>query len=294
LVFYLIYLSLFAQQCISWGEDGHKMIAQIAANMLNPTAQGIVTQFIGSSTLADIAPLPDTYAHTTQGAWSEPCHYVNMPKGATNFTYPDDCPGPCCVVSSIYNYTKLLSEQQTNPTPCDIDDDDAEPCPLEFLVHFVGDVHQPLHVGFGYDEGGNEVAITFFGQDMNLHHCWDTGIIDYWNSDWSSAASELENMIGNETAQVTEYEGITSPVDWADESFHYVLNTCYNFTDNGETQFVKNYQKTKSNINIIEKRQTVPALGQKYYDVNLPIIQQRLIAAGVRLGTLLNAILTGV
>jgi len=294
-IFVLVNLvGIWTFSVVGWGEDGHKMIAQIAADLLNPTASGIVSQYIGSKTLSDIAPLPDDYAHTAAGAWSEPCHYVNMPRDGTNFTMAD-CPG-FCVVKSIFNYTNLLSQQQANPTPCDVEDDDAEPCPLEFLVHYVGDSHQPLHVGYAYDEGGNNVSITFYGEAMNLHHCWDTGMIDHWQSDWQNGATILEDMIGNNTDLVKEYESMMNPIDWADESFHYVLNTVYNFTDNGD--FKLNHNKflggNRKAINIVDKKQTIPALGQKYYDVNILIIQQRLIAAGIRLGNLLNSILTGV
>jgi len=262
--------------CYGWGADGHRMIAQIASGMLTDEASNIVSQFIGDKTLADIAPLPDDYAHTPQGEWSAPCHYCNLPKNATEFEM-DYCPG-FCVVKSIQNYTTRLAKQQSNPTPCDFDTG-VEPCPLEFLVHYVGDVHQPLHVGYGYDEGGNTVKITFFGTSGNLHQTWDDLMIWRWegNNDWSWGADQLEALMqaSNETNLIKEYLSITDPITWANESFQYVRTTVYNFTG--------------SDL----KRQQVPDLGEVYYARNLPIVFQRLIAAGVRLGALLNTILVG-
>jgi hypothetical protein len=283
-----------------WGEDGHKMIAKIASDMLTDTATNIVSQMIGSKTLSDIAPIPDEYDHTPQGNWSEPCHFCNLPKGATNFTM-EYCPH-LCVVKAIMNYTQILSEEQANPTMCSFESG-AEPCALIFLVHYVGDVHQPLHVGFGYDLGGNTVPVSFYGTATNLHHVWDTNIIEKWTSYWEDGATELEEMASNETDTVKYYESVPSPIDWADESFHYVLNTCYNYTDDGETtkgikmRGISPARLSEREVNDKLYRMRLvtetPYLGDKYYDTNLPIIQQRLIAAGVRLGTLLNNILTG-
>lgn len=68
---------------------------------------------------------------------------------------------------------------------------------MEFLVHFVGDVHQPLHVGYGYDEGGNTVTVDWFGTQTDLHGVWDDNIIQRWNDDESSAAKELMDFIND-------------------------------------------------------------------------------------------------
>lgn len=294
---HILVLACVFSVTFGWGEDGHKMVAKIASDMLTDTAQSIITSMIGSKTLSDIAPIPDDYDHTPAGNWSEPCHFCNLPKDATNFTM-EYCIG-CCVVRAIENYTEILQNEASNPQPCNFGKG-VEPCALIFLVHFVGDVHQPLHVGYGYDLGGNTVDVEFFGQQTNLHHVWDDNIIYKWVDTWEDGASQLEQMASNETDTVKEYESITSPVIWADESFHYVRSTCYNFTDNGESDIFANGNQQmrfrqplkQARGNRVSINGDVPDLTQKYYDVNLPIIQQRLIAAGVRLGTLLNAILT--
>jgi len=260
---------------------GHQIIAQIASGLLSDKATDIVTQFIGDRGLPDIAPIPDEYDHTPQGKWSAPCHYCNLPRNATNFTMAD-CPG-FCVVKSIFNYTSILERTQENPTACSFSSG-SEPCALIFLVHFVGDVHQPLHVGYGYDEGGNTVAVTWYGTDTFLHPVWDDSIIEKWTDSYEDGASELEQMMQNETALVKHYTSVTNAIDWADESFHYVLSTVYNFTDNGQSLEFDPLDFEDADV---------PALGDRYYEVNLPIVQQRLIAAGVRLATLLNRVLTG-
>jgi len=250
---------------VGWGKQGHMMVAQIAADRISSTASNIVSQFIGSeSTLASIAPLPDAFDHSPSGRWSAPCHYCNLPRDATSFNIKY-CTS-FCVVKSIKNYTLILTGEESSPFQCDFTTG-IEPCALEFLVHYVGDVHQPLHVGYGDDEGGNKVEVKFYNKKANLHQVWDELIIERWNSDFSSATQELETIIQNNPSQVQQYLSVTDPVLWANESFGYVLSTVYN------------YDSTD--------------LGDTYYNTNLPIVKQRLIAAGVRLGQLLNNILVG-
>jgi len=264
----ILAISLCITSTQGWGEQGHKIVADIALSMLNSQALSNSNLYTGSKTLPDIAPLPDIYDHTSEGAWSEPCHFVNLDKDETEFNETRDCPS-FCVVKSIQNYTSILSTETGSPTPCDYDKT-VEPCPLEFLVHFVGDVHQPLHVSYGSDRGGNEVKVTFFGTKTDLHAVWDTGIITHWKKDWTEASAALQAMIQQEPDLVKQYESDTDPRDWANESFQYVRTVCYNFTTPSDG---------------------VPKLGEVYYDDNLPIIQQRLIAAGVRLAVVLNTVL---
>jgi len=234
----------------------------LAANYLTTAATNVVTQFIGEDTLEMIAPLPDNYDHSPIGKWSSPCHYVDMPRGAANYS-ASDC-GKCCVVGAIQNYTKILTKEASNPFMCDFDAS-AEPCALEFLVHYVGDIHQPLHVGYADDEGGNKVSVTFFGTRSNLHKVWDDDIILRWHKDVDSAVTELQAYINNNPDVVQEYVSYTNPIEWADESWAFTTSVVY---------------------------VGIPTLGETYYDSNLPIIQQRLVAAGVRLGNLFNNVLS--
>jgi len=289
LVFVVVFLHTLSV-CFGWGADGHRIVAQIAVDMLSSGVMNTIDEYIGEEeTLPDIAPLPDDYDHTPQGKWSAPCHFVNMPKGALNFSM-SDCTG-CCVVEAIMNYTQRLTTENNNgPQLCNFDQSDGvEPCALEFLVHFVGDVHQPLHVGYGYDEGGNDVQVTWYGEATNLHKVWDDEIIDQWDSDWQDAVSQLESIMQNEQSQVKYYASVTDPTIWADESFYYVRTTCYNFSTSEDDKFMKLHPEA------FEKavKQGTPALGDAYFNRNLPIVQQRLIAAGVRLAALLGRILGG-
>jgi len=268
---YLIFFIISLVTCVrAWGQEGHKIVAQIAADQLSSSASDLVRQFCGSKSLPDISPLPDDYDHEPEGRWSEPCHFCNLPRSAVHFEMKY-CPS-YCVVRSILNYTNILHSEVSNPTACSFVKTD-EPCSLEFLVHYIGDIHQPLHVSYEDDSGGNDVEVSFFGSKANLHEVWDTKIIQRWSSDYTSAVKELEKMIKEDPSLVQKYLNQMSPSVWADESFQFVRTTCYNYTTNSDG---------------------VGQLGEDYYQRNLPIIQQRLIAGGVRLGQLLNTTLKSI
>ena len=136
----------------AWGNEGHMIIAAIAQYFLTPAAQDAINkQLPTGSSLPNISTIPDYYDSLPQGAWSAPLHYVNLPVNATDFVYDIACPENQCVVGAIYNFSAQLKLRKKNitafPLCQDLEVSDmSEPCPLEFVVHFVGDVHQPLHV----------------------------------------------------------------------------------------------------------------------------------------------------
>jgi len=263
---------LMCDSAEAWGKEGHEIIAQIAHDSLSQKTLDALNGFLNGSNLTSMAPLPDNYDHTQQGKWSSPCHFVNVPRGSTAFEWSD-----CtlfCVVEAINNYTVLLNSQKTNPIPCNYDQSEGvEPCPLEFLVHYLGDVHQPLHISYADDEGGNKVLASFFGTETNLHAVWDTKIIQKWQpfDDMFQGIAELESLMSNNQQTVQQLLKVTDPVAWANESLAFTLTNAYNFTtdDNGVAQ-----------------------LGDEYYNTNLRVIQWRLIAAGARLGQLLTNVLS--
>lgn len=246
-----------------WGAIGHAAIANTAWGLMDATAKAKALTYLPSgASMESIASLADQYAESPQGNWSAHLHYVNMNKGQTTFEMSVDCVNGC-VVSAILNNTALLVNDEFLASLV------AEPNPFEFIVHFVGDVHQPLHVGWGYDRGGNDIAVYFFGEKTELHAVWDTGIIENYDSEYYYWSKHLLEIINGNSTLIPEYTQTMNPSDWAQESFSYVLTDVYNF----------NPSKTVGED---------PDLGDDYYKHNLPIVTERLIAASIRLAALLN------
>lgn len=267
----------FVVTVLCWGRDGHRITAQIAADRLTSETQSVITHYIGQRTLASIAPDPDSYDHMAQGRWSGPLHYVNMIKGQAKFNWMEDCPDPpSCVVGAILNYTDIQTKEGDAGAFCEsVLKLTIEPCALEFLTHFMGDIHQPLHVGYKSDRGGNEVKVEFFGKRTELHEVWDTLMIEkFCNGDWQSYVDILNKQIAAQPSNVTKWESVTDPVDMADGSYNWTRFDVYVFSDPLEDA----------------NASSEPKLSTWYYNHNLPIVSEQLIKGGLRLAVKLNTL----
>jgi len=133
------------------------------------------------------------------------------------------------------------------------------------------------------------VNVEFFGKVINLHGLWDYGILERWNNDTNFATNHLQALIDAEPFIIEQYLSEMDVEKWADESFHIVKHTVYDFTDssnNGSQNLAFSYQQGMPIGQTI-----IPKLGKAYYDKALPIIKQRLIAAAVRLAAIIETYL---
>jgi len=250
----------------SWGIAGHKTVASVAEGLLNTAASNRVKDLLSSFTafqatsLADIAVWADDYGHSDAGKWSSPNHFLNVDRvdPTISFKY---C-AQFCAVKAILNYTQLLTQKTLSKSD--------QAIALAFLVHFTGDAHQPLHISYLDDLGGNTVTVDFFGTPRNLHSVWDTYMIDkYLNgqSRWANLAKEINDMIRQNPQSAKAKD---PALTWATESLDYTKRIVYTYpglsgAPAGMTQL-------------------------KYYTDNMVIVKQRILLASVRLGALLNQI----
>lgn len=243
----------------AWGQEGHATIAQIASQLISAKTTSIVNQFLGGASMASVASDADDYRSTSGGYWSGPYHYINTVRTETVIHMDTDCVDSVCVVDAIYNYTKRFVNDTQAPFQCNLNVDEAEPCALVFLIHFVGDVHQPLHCGYGDDRGGNDIRVNWYGDSTNLHSVWDVSIIQKWTSSYTDAANQLLQAIKVNNP----YTNTTDALAIANESLYWVENLVYDFSGTN--------------------------LGDAYYQLALPVVKERLAAAGVRLAAILDA-----
>ncbi|KAM3508856.1 hypothetical protein MY11210_006567 [Beauveria gryllotalpidicola] len=157
----------------AWGSLGHATVAYIAQNYLTNDTTVWAQDVLGDSSdsyLASIASWADDYRSTTAGQWSAPLHYIDAednPPTSCNVDYERDCGSTGCSISAIANYTQRVGDGRLSAAHVN----EA----LKFLVHFMGDVTQPLH-DEAYEVGGNDIKVTFDGYSDNLHSDWDTYI----------------------------------------------------------------------------------------------------------------------
>ncbi len=243
---------LIPSVCFAWGRDGHRITGFIAAKYLTPQAAAAVKDLLGEQTLADVSTWPDEIRRERRQ--TAPWHYANPAPDSDRFNLERDCPEEGCVVSAIIKFSHVLRDKTASRK------DRIEA--LKFVVHFVGDVHQPLHLGYARDKGGNDIKVTFFENNTNLHSLWDSGMIRRTKKSWSEYATELA---ANITLQEQILYGRLDPVVWATESHKLAVSNAYAVPKDGR-------------------------IGQDYLDKNIRVVNNRLSVAGVRLALLLNVI----
>ncbi len=240
--------------CQAWGADGHRIVGYIAARFLTPQAAAGVLELLDRKTLAEVSTWADEIKGNRSYDWARPLHYANLPPGTRQFDLAAHCSNGC-VVSAIREYATVLGDPHAGR--------DARIEALKFLVHFVGDVHQPLHVSHARDRGGNDLKVRFFEDNTNLHRVWDSGLIRHTRRPWQQYADTL--LAGLRPQQLSEWSRNLMPSDWATDSYALAVEYAYDIPKDGQ-------------------------LADAYFQRNIPVVDQQLATGGVRLAALLNAV----
>jgi hypothetical protein len=225
----VLLLSLTPATGWAWGREGHRLTALVAEEYLTPETRAQVAELLeadskSKETLADVAPWADEYRldHPESAAW----HYVDIPGAESKFNRDRDCPlsstdpkSPWrdCVTDRILYFEGRLGDTSLP--------EKERAIALKFLVHFIGDVHQPFHA-LGDDRGGNNIQVTFLGStqcgtyNCNLHGVWDDQIIeDQGLSEKKYTDRLLQEIRENHWERFSGGE----PVSWAEVSHHYAM-----------------------------------------------------------------------
>ena len=244
----------------AWGPHGHRITARLAEARLTPAARAAVRELLHKGdTLVDIANWADEDGHDAVPG-SSPWHYVNVPITATRYD-PRYCSGGDCVVARIKHFRSVLADRRAPLR-------DRQRA-LLFLVHLVGDVHQPLHVGDNHDKGGNQTQIQFLGQGSNLHRLWDSGMINDIDRNENAWVERISPLLTPENVRSWSQGSVE---DWATESL-LDAQKAY-FFPAGARQPIASGAR----------------LGNDYVAFGRPILERRLAQAGVRLANELNAL----
>ena len=200
-------VSLLPTASHAWGFETHRMIASLAEQQLSSAAKDGVQRLLAlepGATMTSISTWADEQRDRRTAAW----HYVNFPRDDCHYDKARDCPDGNCAVEAIGAQVAILKSLAP----------DAERLTaLKFVVHLVGDVHQPLHAGYADDKGGNTFQVQAFGRGSNLHSLWDTGLI----MNRPGGAQGLRQEIG------ATLDGVAAPAPpqaqlWAEESCRIV------------------------------------------------------------------------
>lgn len=246
---------------LAWEELGHRLVAQIAERDLTRATRDEVSLLLTGEpdpTLPGVASWADELREHDPdlGRRSASWHYVNIGESNCRYEARRDCPGGNCVVEALRAQTAILADR-SRPR--------AERAQaLKFVVHFTGDVHQPMHAGYGHDRGGNDQQISFRDRGTNLHAFWDSGML---NSQRLSGDAWLTRIRARApSASASGPARLPPPVaDWAEAACRIALSP--------------GVYPHRSRVN------------EAYVTTHLPQAEQALRDAGARLGALLNTAL---
>ena len=257
----LLALMSFCGNAWAWGDEGHKIVCEIAFRLAQPDTRAAVRKLIRSDTEFDT--FTDSCVYPDHPRKRAPEHFINFPRDSHGLT-SDECPrADKCVLTAILSDSKVLASKAEKPADRLI--------ALKFVGHWVGDIHQPLHVSFEDDRGGNNINVN--GKcSGNLHATWDTCLVqDALGPDVADAATDLIDAI---TPEMKTKWSSSEPRDWVNESFA--------ISEAAKTQYCVMHGPS------CDKPDGGVTVNAAYLDANEPIVKEQLQKAGVRLSKLLD------
>ena len=261
-------VSCLPSSALAWGKTGHRVVAAIADTELSGLARANIREILGpGESLDEAATWPDDMRSDPAPFWKKtatPWHYVTL-----NGIVYDHAPPEGDALDALEHFRSVL--QDPNASLAD------KQLALRFVIHIVGDLHQPLHVGKCCDRGANDVKVTWFGKPTNLHAVWDSSLPDEEQLSFTELAAKLERHITDQ--QLVQWWDI-NPRDWISESAK-IRDTLYP---------PPAAKPAKRKLFAKRKPAPVPALSYDYVYKFTPIMERRLSQGGIRLAAYLNAI----
>lgn len=241
-------VQLIPARVFAWGKKGHELVAEVAFHYLDDSTKMKVMQYLGKTSIEDAANWMDEMRSNDYYDFMKPWHYVNVEKGDS---YKPDLKNRDILIilnsaiAELKNYKKMKDKDVRER--------------LYYIFHLIGDLHQPLHVGYGIDKGGNTINVSFMfkTRSTNLHRAWDTDIIEQKNI---QVADVLKQEINFTPDQLVSLKKV-NVLEWMNESRSH-LATVYDFKD----EF----------------------LDPSYVDKNTDLVERQLYLAGIRLAEILK------
>jgi len=208
LIFFLIILCIFQQDVSAnepdWGATGHRTIGEIAEKHLTKKAKKQIEDILQGQGLAFVSTFGDEIKSDHKYDKYYTWHYVNFPFDTKYENSQKDKKGD--IVMGIEHCVNALKDPSTSQ--------EDKVFYLKFLVHLIGDLHQPLHVGRKEDKGGNDIKVLWHYKKTNLHRVWDTDMIEFYNMSYTELSKNTKNLSRAQIENISE----GSILDWTYES----------------------------------------------------------------------------
>jgi hypothetical protein len=268
---------LFPAVVFGWGETGHRVVCQIAFDELTETAQLEVER------LLDLDPDFESFAESCLFADSPERirmidHFMNLPRSYAAITTAE-CPlADTCIIPAIQGEFAVLQDAASN--------DADKLLAIKLLGHWVGDIHQPMHVAYQDDRGANSISVDVELPDANLHAVWDYSILSRnLGDDYRRIAADLRTTVSDVQRATWKHD---SPIEWANESYQITISPSVEYCT--LQQGACWYSSDNMMLNDGEPWREM-AITDEYLELHGSAVAKRLVQAGVRLGASLNRVL---
>lgn len=246
-------IAFTAIPAFGWGQKGHDVTAEIAERNLTPATLQAVGEILDGKSIIYYSNWPDNACHTDKYAYTKTWHYKNIDEGESYATAPNIPEGN--VVSAIEEQIKVLQDSNSSK--------EDKWLALVLTVHFLGDIHQPMHMGRASDRGGNNHEIKYFNGKANLHGTWDSKLPESAHK-WSYT-EWADNINRASDVEIDEILVGGTPDKWGEETYEIAKRV---------------YEATPQGTNI----------SYDYIADWTPVIEQQFLRGGLRLADLLNGI----
>ena len=256
--FFLVFIFTLSIQTASraasdpdWGQTGHRTIGKIAENHLSKKAQKRIEKLLDGQSLAFVSTFGDEIKSDKRYDKYYTWHYVNFPLDGRYEDSEKEEKGD--IISGIEHCIKVLENENSSR--------EDQIFHLKFLVHLLGDLHQPLHVGRAEDRGGNDIKVSWHYKNSNLHRVWDTQMLESWSMSYTELYRNARDLSKEQVRSIQN----GTVIDWMYDS--------------------RELAKTVYNSASAEDK-----LGYRYSYEYLGTVMEQLQKAGIRLAKVLNDI----
>jgi len=251
----LFLLALLPFSLRAWGVMGHRAVAKIAQDHLKKKTKRRMAQLLGTETIPLVSTWADEARYSPEYKETAPWHFANLPDGLGYEQFSTQL--KALTVPNAYQALQQNIQILKDPAKSK----DEKVIALKFVIHIVGDVHQPMHVSRAEDQGGNKIQAKYQGKDTNLHSLWDSGLVEYQGLTYNEMAQAYDHA---SSTQVRQWQA-ADPVQWMFESYQISQQL---------------YAEAAKGTNF----------DYHYTPEHLPTVQLRITQAGIRLASVLNSI----
>lgn len=201
---FILIVSTLKAENLDWGGTGHRTVGQIADNYLKGKTKRKIAKLLDGESLAIVSTFGDDIKSDKQYNKFYTWHYINMPLEVRYEASEKNSSGD--LLTGIEKCKSVILDENSSK--------DEKAFYLKMLVHLIGDLHQPMHVGQNEDKGGNTIQVQWFGKGTNLHSVWDSKMIEHYNMTYTELAVNASEISKEEVALIQQ----GTIADWVNDT----------------------------------------------------------------------------